>query len=614
LRGVYIFFSENPFFSSTFYEELYNQEDICVLRRIMNKTILVVTLGVSVFFLGTSFIGLAFAADRDFAEQYAPLLYFVHDEKCYPVDVSYAFNTSNLYQVGDSTPLLRFPINAILLDQYTTDTYYLDNQRGSVAVGDNGIENDYQSKMNTLGFKVYARVDTQDNVVQYWFFYAFNGGELNRHEGDWEMIQVVLSGGQPTHVMYSQHYSGQSALWRQVDKEGDHVKVYVARGSHANYIKPYSGKIGFASDDVGDNGKILKPNILQSDGYSIELLGSQPWLDFAGHWGFYGSNESEATEAAVLGEAGPNGPKFREGGTMWQPLTWAADLQPANDYLFILEWLVYNFVILFVLITLLSLLLFGYFIYRRNKKHGLGPRIFSLFYIDGSNTKSTGNILCVISLILAILGLLSPWYAVTANVSVPSSPETGTFTVLSIDGLNGIQIQLPNQSGPVPLGTFTVPFSLLIGIGLVFIVLSTIGISQSRKLGKKYLLRGIRLLVPFFLILIFILVLASAVPLLSPLSLKGNTDVQHAMSAISAAPFNGQYTVQITGVEGGGSVHLTWDFGVGAYLLLFAGLILIMAGLIEIVANVQFFEEKFPAPPERRGEQNPEERHGGEKK
>jgi hypothetical protein len=548
-------------------------------------------LCISFFFVGTSLIGIASADDQQLAEQYAPILYFTPDEKCYPVNVSYALDTSYLYMIGNPTPIAQFPISASLLAQYTTDNYYLDNQRGTVAVGDNGIENDYQSKMSTLGYTVYAHVVT--NTIQYWFFYAFNGGTLNRHEGDWEMVQVVLSGGQPTQVMFSQHNSGQSALWRQVDKVGNHVKVYVARGSHANYIKPYAGKLGFASDEVGDNGKVLQPT-----DYTIEVLASQPWLAFQGHWGFYGSDSGQATETAILGEAGPNGPQFREGGSMWQPFTWAGGLPAANDYLFILDWLLYNFVIIFILITLLSLVVLGFFIYRRQKKHGLGPRIFSLLYIDGSNTKSIGNILCIVALVLALLGLFYPWYTITANVSVPSYRETGTFTALSIDGMNGIQIRLPGQNGPVPLGTFVVPFYLLIGITVVFIILSTIGVSQSRKLGKKYLFRGTRLLVPFILILIFILAVASVVPLLAPVSLKGNTEVQHAMSAVSAAPFSGQYTVPITGVEGGGSVHLEWSFGVGAYLLLFAGIVLIMAGLMEIVASAQFFEEKLPVPPE----------------
>jgi len=563
----------------------------------MNTKTVLLTIFVSIVFLGTYFVGFAAADDQQLAEQYAPIMYFTADEKCYPVDISYALNISNLYQVGNPTPIATFPISPLILDQYTTDNYFLDNQRGTVAVGDNGIENDYQSKMNALGFKVYAHVDTTANAIQYWFFYAFNGGTLNRHEGDWEMIQVVLSNSQPSSVMFSQHYSGQSALWRQVDKDGTHVKVYVGQGSHANYLKPYSGKIGLASDEVSDNGKILKPYPFASDGYTVEPLDSQPWLSFAGHWGFYGSSDSQAAETAILGEAGPNGPKFREGGAMWQPLSWAGSLPAVNDYVIILEWIVYNFVLLFILITIVSLLLLFYFVYRRHKKHGLGPRIFSMLYIDGADTKSIGNILCIVALIIAILGLFLPWYTITANVSVPSYQETGTFTALSVNGLSGIQIRLPDRSGPVPLGTFVLPFSLLVGIGLVFIVLTTIGISQSRKLGKKYLFRGARLLTPFILILILILALAPVIPLLAPASIKGNPEVEDTMKAVSSAPFNGQYTVQVTGADGGGSVHLEWGFGVGAYLLLFAGIILMLAGCFEMVAHAQFFEEKLPAPP-----------------
>jgi len=566
----------------------------------MNKKIVIITLVIGLFIVGSSYAGIASALTDQDAEQYAPILYFVDGEKCYPVDVSYAFDNSYLYEIGNPTPISISP-TATILSNYTLDKYYLDNQRGTVAVGDNGIENDYQSKMATLGYKVYAHVDTTSNIIQYWFFYAFNGGDINRHEGDWEMIQVVLSGEQPTQVMFSQHYAGQTATWSQAEKEGNHVKVYVARGSHANYIKPYSGKIGLASDDVGDNGKTLRP----VTDYSVEILKDQPWLNFAGHWGWAGADQSSAAEAAILGEAGPNGPMFREDGTMWQPLYWAGSLQPANDAVFILEWFVYNFVMLFFLVTLLSLLLLGFFIYRRHKKHGLGPRKLSLFYIDGVNAKSIGNILCIVAIIVAIIGLFLPWYTVAANVSIPSYQETGTFNAVSIDGINGIQIRLPDRSGPVPLGTFALPFYLILGIGLVFLVLSTIGISQSKKLGKKYILRGIRLLVPFILIFIFVLAVGSVIPQFAPVNIKGNTDVFSAMNAVSAAPFNGQYTVQLSGVDGGGSVHLQWGFGIGVYLLMFAGILLIMAGLIEISAHAKFFEEKetFPILKEKKKKQ-----------
>lgn len=554
----------------------------------MNKKIILSIFFISLLVIGSNYVSIGAAADQETAEQYAPILYFADGEQCYPVDVSYALENSYLYAAGNPSPLSTTP-TASLLSNYTTDTYYLDNQRGTVAVGDNGIENDYQSKMTALGYTVYAHVDTTNNIIQYWFFYAFNGGDLNRHEGDWEMVQVVLSGGQPSEVMYSQHYAGQKAKWNQVDKEGDHVKVYVAKGSHANYIKPYSGKVGLASDTVADNGKILRPTE-----YTVQVLDTQGWLSYGGRWGWAGVDQSTSTEATILGEAGPNGPKFREGGVMWQPLSWAGDLQPANDLMFILEWLVYNFVILYLLITLVSVLLLIFFAYRRKKKHGLGPRVFSLFYIDGSDQKSIGNILCIVVIIMAIVALFLPWYIVTANVSIPGSQQTGTFNVISVDGISGVQIRLPNQNGPIPLGTLAVPFYLIIIVGLVFLVLSTIGIAQSRKLGKKYVLRGIRLLFPFLFILLFILFVATVIPMLAPPTVDGNTEVQSAMNAVSASPFNGKYTMSTTQIPGG-SIQLTWGFGIGAYLLLFAGILLIIAGVMEMTTHEQFFEEKSPA-------------------
>ena len=562
----------------------------------MNKRIVIIIVCIGLILSTNIICGLASAADPDLADQYAPILYFEGNEKCYPVDISYALNNSYLYEVGNPSPISTTPSKELLAN-YTSENYYLDNQQGTVAVSDNGIEDNYQSEMAQLGYKVYAHVDTTSNTIQYWFFYAFNGGDLNRHEGDWEMVQVTLSGGQPTQVMYSQHYAGQSARWEQVDKQGDHVKVYVARGSHANYIKPYSGKIGLASDNVGDNGRILKPRSIEANGYTIEPLTSQPWLSFAGHWGWAGANDSQASEAAILGEAGPQGPMFRESGTMWQPLAWAAGLQQASDPFFIVEWLVYNFLLLFVIITVLSLLLLVFFIYRRHRKYGLGPRLVSLLYIDGGNMKSIGNILCIVAIIVAVLGMVYPWYIVSADVSVPSYKQTGTFNALSVDGLHGIQVQLPDRSGPVPLGTFTLPFSLLIGIGLVFIVLSTIGVSDSGKLGKKYLFRGARLFTPFILILILVLSIGSLLPQIAPASIKANTDVVSAMNKVSQAPFNGEYSMPVTGVSGGGTVTLTWGFGFGAYLLLIAGVIMLMAGIIEISAQAKFFEEKEPGPP-----------------
>ncbi|MCJ2514075.1 MAG: Vps62-related protein, partial [Candidatus Thermoplasmatota archaeon] len=182
------------------------------------------------------------ATDTELANQYAPILYFEKDETCYPVDVSYHISNSYLYQIGNDNPTDTSP--SIETISYLSGDYYLDNQKGTVK--DDGIINDYRSEMNSLGYTVYSHVWSSgvNTVVQYWMFYAFNKGDLNQHEGDWEMVQIVLSGGNPTLVMYSQHHSGQKATWDQVEKNGNHIKVYVSRGSHANYLRSYSGVVG----------------------------------------------------------------------------------------------------------------------------------------------------------------------------------------------------------------------------------------------------------------------------------------------------------------------------------------------------------------------------------
>ena len=155
--------------------------------------------------------------DEALAEQYAPIFYFEKDETCYPFDVSYHIDNSYLYMEESDQPVDTDPTEDSLAN-YTTDVYYLDNQKGSIA--DTGIITDYQSKINTLGYTVYSHIADSggSTVIQYWMFYAFNKGTQNQHEGDWEMVQVVLSGGSPTSVMYSQHHNGQQATWDQVEK------------------------------------------------------------------------------------------------------------------------------------------------------------------------------------------------------------------------------------------------------------------------------------------------------------------------------------------------------------------------------------------------------------
>ena len=66
-----------------------------------------------------------------------------------------------------------------------------------------------------------------------------------------------------------------------------------------------------------------------------------------------------------------------------------------------------------------------------------------MFYIDGINLKSIGNILCFVGIIIAIFGLFNTWYEVSYNFSGSGSADSlnteGWQDILKIDGLEGIQ-------------------------------------------------------------------------------------------------------------------------------------------------------------------------------
>ncbi len=563
----------------------------------MRRRAIVLSLGlIGILIIGASGALGASTEDEALASRFAPVLYFEQGETCYPVDVAYYVQHSQLYRSTDTGPVL---VNASpspeSLGSYNNSAqkYFLDNQLGTVS--DDGIVQAYEANRAFLGYTVYARVDTlpQGTVIQYWFFYVFNPGELNRHEADWEMAQVVVQSGVPSQVMYSQHNQGQRAPWSLVEHEGDHMKVYIARGSHASYLRSFSGKLGVASDSVGANGLVLQP-----DGYTLTVLENQSWLSYAGNWGWIGGNQSDAVQAALLGEAGPEGPMFREGGQMWQdPLAWGANLLQAQQPLFIAEWFVYNFLIFLVLFTLVALLFLAVAVVRRHRRTGLGPRIFSMLYIDGANIHSISNILCIVGLVLTVLAVFFPWYTVSGRFSV-AGQEIVLDKLLTIDAFNGLQATFPSGQGPVSLGSLVMPFAYIVLIGTVLLVLGTIGISRSRKLGVRYVGRGIRLLFPLILILIFTVVLGQLAGLVPVTVSEAKAPMAQTLTAISQAPFQGSIAMAVPDVPGS-TMMVSWQMGWGVYLLVFASIIFFIAGMVEIAVKDTFYEEH--AHPSSRG-------------
>ena len=68
---------------------------------------------------------------------------------------------------------------------------------------------------------------------------------MQAHEGDWEMVTVLVRNGRPVTVGYSQHCTGERRPWAAVERwQGStHPVVYVAAGSHANLFASVSAGI-----------------------------------------------------------------------------------------------------------------------------------------------------------------------------------------------------------------------------------------------------------------------------------------------------------------------------------------------------------------------------------
>jgi hypothetical protein len=517
------------------------------------------------FILVLPFFGMTVGAKIQ--DDYAPILYFEGVETCYPVNVDY------------------FLANAVLSN--TT----IDGKIVSYYDASESLLTDYQNKIKSndpvVAPTVYFNVSTSSGitVIQYWMFYVFNPGEHNQHEGDWEMVQIEIPIAGEKWVGYSQHYSGQRALWGMVEKDGNHFKVYVSRGSHANYLRPYSGKLGIASDIVGNNGKILT-----ASDYTLIELNSQSWLTFDRLWG-----EVNSVEDFFTGQAGPQGPEYRKdmsGNNMRNGVSWGSSLMQASDLLFLIEWFLYNFVMIIIILTVLFLVVICFKIYRRYKKYGFGPRIVSMLYLDGLNLHTIGNILCFVGVILAIIGLFGSWYTVSASINTDVYQTSGMTEVIILNGVNGMQIFMPTQYGPAPMGSVVFPFAYVFLIGIFFMILSTIGIYKSHKLGLKYIFQGIRFIVIIIVIIIGLMLINNLSGIASSDSLGSDNFIIGLLSKISSNPAGGTYLAQNVFPDITGDISFKWGLGSGAIYLIISGIILLVAGVFEIAAKKDFFQPK----------------------
>jgi hypothetical protein len=139
------------------------------------------------------------------------------------------------------------------------------------------VEPEMEERFGRIGYR--RRLEGGGLVwVQYWLWYLYNPKLVvvtGDHEGDWEFVQVGYAGEQPVCMTCSQHHSGGSRMWWDVERRDGRPVVYPARGSHANYFDPVDQLPEFGDQGNG-KGEVLE---------AIEWREFGQWASWPGRWG-----------------------------------------------------------------------------------------------------------------------------------------------------------------------------------------------------------------------------------------------------------------------------------------------------------------------------------------
>ncbi len=251
------------------------------------------------------------AVEQELLARYQPYFRFAEDDDCgpasyRPIDVTPIFDNDQV--------VLRGPWDGVNVVQIAPSVnqvakglpgYHLDFP-GNALRPDHCVYYDLQTAlMKKHPSTIYGRVVSDPGVpsrlaIQYWFYYIFNDWK-NRHEGDWEMIQIEFPVSTPAEALrvspdvaaYSQHAGARVLPWDDADLEivdSTHPMVFPAAGSHASYTRAgmfiaRGGRQGLGCDDARATEDVEHPELAVIPSDMGLALKEQPWLGFEGRWG-----------------------------------------------------------------------------------------------------------------------------------------------------------------------------------------------------------------------------------------------------------------------------------------------------------------------------------------
>jgi hypothetical protein len=299
------------------------------------RRVRVLTAMACLLILSTTAAPAAAATDplQQLADRYAPLVVVrEHTEPCgpgepfLPTPVETVLGNRDVVLRGPGGQAIDAPDAADLADK--GDGWYLDLPGNPLDPGC-AYEQWFAAAATGREPTVYARAAKDPDhpgklALQYWFFWTYNDWN-DKHEGDWEMIQLLFDAATPEEALasspvstaFAQHEGSETSDWadEKLLRQGDHVVVYPGEGSHAAYYTQAqwfgkSAAAGFGCDSTQATGTVLTPRAI--------VLPDSPtsgfeWLSFTGRWG----------QKAPSFNNGPTGPNTK---TQWaHPITWQVE-------------------------------------------------------------------------------------------------------------------------------------------------------------------------------------------------------------------------------------------------------------------------------------------------
>ncbi len=479
-------------------------------RRLLVSLLLIITL------ILTSTIMIAPGAsadaelDANLAEAFAPELLFNSAERCFPVTVDYYLDSCSLYQVVDDHAFLVTDSPTVAqLAVLTDDDHFLRNRNGGV--DDDGVIDAYDENRTSLGYTVYYDVQQKGGMIhiQYWIFYVFNPGPLNRHQGDWEMIQVVLDSDlTPVATVYSEHHEPIRASWDSVLKSDGHPVAYVALGSHANYYRYYQGKLQ-GMDTSGGDGVVLDHQDYELVRLNASALPGEDtsWLWFGGRWG-----DIPDLTAEVRGEAGPPGPMHREDGKMWDAIVFYQTASDLNTGWLWVEWLLYHLDLIIYAIVAVSAALTALRLLRQHREGTLKTPYLEILNIHGPDRCSLGNLLALVGLLVAVVALNDFVFHMEAWIIEGAYATDGYSTLLQFGGTNLLIINTFRPDGQLTnVGSIAMNFALILYASVVLFIMANLA-NSARKVSKRYIRYGIALTLLVSLMIVAVVLMAIYYP------------------------------------------------------------------------------------------------------